>query len=111
MDNTQQSKPDPKGKAIASLIFGVISIIGLYLMYSIVPMRFIVSFRNPESFIFPVIAIILPLIGLVLGIRGLKSTKRVFALAGIVLSVISLTIGSFLWLMALGWFLIFEPKR
>ena len=83
MNTNQQPKSDQKGKAIASLILGIISILPLI-----------------EAFLFPTEAIRyflirtppIAIIGLILGIMGLKSTKRNLAIVGTVLCVISLLV-------------------
>jgi len=94
MENNKQPKPDPKGKAVASLVFACIGIvIQIYLIQSINSwvaktgegafgaMGFLIS--SPIPFLFG-------LIGLILGIKGLKSTRRNLAIAGIVFSIISI---------------------
>ena len=87
----QQSEPDSKRKAIFSLILGLISLIlGLF------PLLFLFLGMNPMApsrilnivFLLPITI----LVGLIFGIMGLKSTKRNFAIIGIVLSVIGLLV-------------------
>lgn len=87
----QQSKSDSEGKAIISLILGVISIspnIFLPLLADIIPFAIapMIGF-----YLFLIISLI-ALIGLISGILGLKSTKRNFAIAGIVLCLIGLLV-------------------
>lgn len=62
-------KPDQSGKATASLVLGLVSILGIVLWY---------------------IGIITSIIGLVMGVKGLKSSKRNLAIAGTVLSCVFL---------------------
>ena len=82
MENLQQPKPDPKGKAIASFWLGVISVIAGTFMLLMFPFFMVI----PPL----VVGMITVPAGLILGIMGLKSTKRNFAIAGIVLSIIPL---------------------
>jgi len=86
-----QSKPDPRGKAVVSLALGILSVI-----ISLLPVLFLLLGMNPMA-PSPILNIVfsLPLvvlIGLILGILGLKSTKRNFAIAGIVLCAIGLIV-------------------
>lgn len=88
---TQQPKFDPKRKAIASLIFGIISIspnIFLPLLADIIPF----AIAPLLGFYLFLIIFLFAIIGLVFGILGLKSTKRNFAIAGIVLCLIGLLV-------------------
>jgi len=85
----QQSKPDPKGKAIISLVLGIVS-----MLLGLLPALFLALGMNPMAPL-PILNIVflLPLvvlIGIVLGILSLKSTKRNFAIAGIILCLIGL---------------------
>jgi len=88
IQNIQQSKSDPKGKAIASLILGIISFTPIvtqlmmpFIYYLISPIRgIIVLFLRG--------ILILSIVGIILGILGLKSSKRNFAITGIVLNTI-----------------------
>lgn len=111
--NDQQPKPDPikytlkipvsgsELKAIASFVLGIASVTPLvvYILFSLILSLtgpHVGGFEGPAAvFIF----IILPLfiltiiagpIGLILGIMGLKSTKRNFAIVGIILCIIGL---------------------
>lgn len=113
MDN-QQSKPDLKGKAIASFIIGIIAIITVLLSvdfvwgiiniwtnFSLIQiwfgahaflLRILGIPQNlPHCFfaIDPLFGFLFPLIGLIVGIKGLKSTKKGLATIGIVLCIIS----------------------
>jgi len=97
----KQTKPDPKGKAIASFVLGMVSIIPIVLFLSI----YIIPFGEGEGghwqrglFILfigfvSIFTMIVGLIGLILGIKDLKSTKRNFAIVGIILCVIGLLTG------------------
>lgn len=91
----QQSKPDPKGKAIASLVLGAISILPFILL--------LIAFISPWEalrvfaylfFVLPsyVLGLILATLGLICGTIGLKSSKKKLAITGIVFSTISLFI-------------------
>ena len=120
MNITQQPKPNPKGKAVASLILGVITIIlfsswlvefwcsispvdsiGCYLHR--ITLRIISAFPTGSTGVIIVIIYILqisflPIIGFILGILGLKSTKKNLALIGIILCAISF-IGEIIFLL------------
>ena len=73
---TPQS-PDRQGPAIASFVLGVLNLL---------------------TWCIPVIGFFMAVAGIITGIFGIKSTKRGFAIAGIVLS----TIGMILSLIAFG---------
>jgi hypothetical protein len=74
--NIQHPNSDPKGKAIASLVLGILSIIGA-------------PFGLAEfEFIF--IPLIGAIIGVILGKIGLKSIKKKLAIIGIVTSGVGL---------------------
>lgn len=89
----QQQKSDSRSKAIISLVFGIISIFfttapRLIDHFFYFPMEFgfilfLFSFVTPFLF---------GIVGLLFGIMGLKSTKRSFAIAGIVLCGIGLLV-------------------
>lgn len=91
----QRFQPSQRGKAITSLVLGAISgfpmimfIILLEFLHFIPPMT-TTPFLNIIFFpMLPLIAII----GLIFGIKSLKSTKRNFAVVGIILCVIGLVI-------------------
>jgi hypothetical protein len=95
MDNTQQPKPDPKGKATVSFMLGIISIIPLAISWVLDTL--ITPFMdNPNTISslsfslgisFLPIASLLALIGAVLGIIGLKSSKRKYAIVGLILGI------------------------
>jgi hypothetical protein len=87
----RQLKSDSKIKAFVSLILGIIS--SSPAMYSLVVNLFNIHISMEESALIgfmlsrePLLAVI----GLILGILGLKSTKRNFAIAGIILCLIGL---------------------
>lgn len=80
----QQSKSDPKGKAIASVILGVISIVFITIIY-IFPTGVSIGRRIYGIFL-------IALIGLVCGIEGLRSTRKGLAIFGIMICIISLII-------------------
>jgi len=96
----QQSKPNPTGKALLSLIsliFGIIILILIIMEKGILPYIGLQA-RMPSYLIGAMINIIpfmLPLFaipGIISGVIGLKSTKRKFAIAGIVLCLIGLVV-------------------
>jgi hypothetical protein len=103
----EQLKPDRKVKAIASCVLGFISIIPIfnyilmlnevksffrsgYLLYPSIPF---LNLLGP--FLFPILGII----GLILGITGLKSSKRIFAILGISFSIPGIISAAFLFLI------------
>ena len=61
--------PEPSSKATASLVLGIIGLIAWFL---------------------PIVGFPVTIVGLVLGIKGMKSIKRDRAVAGVVLSIIGL---------------------
>jgi hypothetical protein len=88
-----QFKFNQKAKALISLILGIVSSIPV--IYSVIINLFNIPISMEESasigFILskePLLAVI----GLILGILGLKSTKKKFAIAGIVLCLIGLIV-------------------
>ena len=91
-DQVAQSKGiDQKGKAITSLILGIISI--LPLIGRIFVIYWIKTIPAGELIRYLLMRIpLLAFIGLILGILGLKSTKKNFAIAGIILCLIGLII-------------------
>ena len=97
--NIQQSKTDHKGKAIVSLVLGVISITPFIILKLMIYLggKGIIAISGELSvygagYVFYLIAPAVGLVGLILGILGLKSTKKNFAIAGIVLCVIALLV-------------------
>jgi hypothetical protein len=89
-DQTDQySKFDSKGKAVTSLILGIISIIPGMIVY-FAPGLQMVNFWRIIGIILWIILPFVALIGVILGIMALKSTKRNVAIAGIVLCGIGL---------------------
>jgi len=89
--NIQQKEIDSNWKAIISLISGIISILPLigrlfvvYWIKTIPAGEFIGYFLTKTP--------LLAFIGLILGIFGLKSAKRNFAIAGIILCSIGLLV-------------------
>jgi len=97
----QQSKPNPKGKAVISLVLGIISVInGIGVIYgpiiingfnqsfpSII-IKYIYAYGNPINF--SIATSLISIIGIILGKTGLKSTKKGIAIAGIVLCIVGL---------------------
>jgi len=105
--NIQQTQFTPEKKAVISLIFGIVSVVPLLLiMFSIIGIPLIAGSRSIYRYgdlisilasyaAAPGILIISfgsGIIGLILGIMGLKSTKKNFATAGIILCLIGLII-------------------
>lgn len=89
----QQSRPDPKGKAIASLAFACIGII----IQLVVHLQILNCYKEIHEglacgagFIFFEVpnGLLFGFLGLNLGFKGLKSTKRTLAIIGIILSII-----------------------
>ncbi len=84
----QQLKFDPKGKAIASLLLGSIGVV--------LPFLFLIMSWTTYSYpilwapIFSPVELVIIIIGLILGNMGLKSTKRNFALLGIIMCLVGL---------------------
>lgn len=119
MNHNQQPKPDPKGKAIASFVLGVAylvwsvfsclsifsdssSIILIYIVFWPYILT-VLLFGSSPDWMFLLSLLPIPLIGVILGTKGLKSSKRNFAIAGIILSVVSLLFALFvLWILSSG---------
>lgn len=85
--NTQQIKPDPKEKAIASFVLGIISVIATVAVWLLGEISTVEFGMLLVFFVTPVI-VIAGVVGLVIGISGLRSTKKSFALIGITLCLI-----------------------
>jgi hypothetical protein len=89
--NYQRVKFNPQGEAITSLILGIVSTLPLigriFVIYWIkaIPAGELLAHLLTRT---PLIAFL----GLILGILGLKSTKKKFAIAGIVLCLIGLIV-------------------
>jgi hypothetical protein len=90
-----QIKSNPKEKAIASTVLGVISILGNVILFaSLISFRlspfwkgiFSTEIMTWITLIFFYLEWILPLLGIILGIKGLKSMKKNLAKLGIILS-------------------------
>ena len=94
--NFQHYRSTLKKKAIMSLIFGIMSIVEVILVYGMVGIEVMFGIMTQSSMeaIFLIgslfCSLIFGIIGLILGILGLKSTKRNFAIAGIILCLIGL---------------------
>lgn len=102
--NSQQNKSDPKGKALASLILGIISLVPQILLLVLAIVMVLTALVGGEMefssglimAILKLFGILVPLIfiapigGIILGIMGLKSTAKNLAITGIVLSTIGL---------------------
>jgi len=92
----QKLNPVLEGKAIVSLILGIISGISILAIILLIELLTRLE-RLPMSmplaeFIFYGIAPFIGIIGIVFGISGLKSTKRKFAIVGIILCLIGLLV-------------------
>ncbi len=120
--NNQTNKIDQKGKAIASLAIGIIGIISLFSLLSLLLpknlqmwgelivtvlekspkfLRWILSVDFMYDFIF---IFFLSILGIFLGIKGLKSSKKIVAISGVILCTIDLIFSLFLgyyWLALL----------
>ncbi len=87
---TKESKSNHKNKAITSLILGILSTIPIIILFSR-------SFLPTKLFFLSLFSIV----GIVFGVKGLKSTKKNIAIAGIIFSTIGLfglIILLFVWL-------------
>jgi cation transport ATPase len=103
--SAQKSESNPKEKAIASLILGIISVILAMLIFvggvvEIILLRYpsyawwtwisgIATIIIQGGFFF-LMELIIIIAGLISGVLGLKSTRKNFAMKGIILCVISL---------------------
>jgi len=101
-DDVITPKSDSKGKAITSLILGIISISPVlaffiaFLLAKIAPgfmyfgatrgQSILVLYTGTALFYLSPFSFLTGVIGIILGILGFKSTKRNFAITGIVLS-------------------------
>jgi len=88
----RQSKINSKGKAITSLVLGIISMGPFIIAKLLIIIAPIPQLGPIVSTFFFQIGPLIAIIGLVLGIMGLKSTKRNFAIAGIILCLIGLLV-------------------
>lgn len=85
--NVQQNKSNPKGKAVASLVLGIISIVGSAIIFASYASFLFPSFWRNIVFqsyimgwiitIFFIFGGIFSICGLTFGIIGLKSTKKI----------------------------------
>jgi Ca2+/Na+ antiporter len=102
MNNTQQPKPDRRGFAIVSFVLGIISLIAPRLI-SLRPSGAETSTQMMWGFYiaFPlmILSIITGLIGLILGIIGLRSSKKIFAIVGILLCGVVVFSWIILWFL------------
>lgn len=101
--NPQKNKIPGKGKSIASMILGIISIIWSFMMLLsleqsvetlIVEMYYnqLVAYFIGYYIGFTLFSLVPSIVGLILGIKGNKATKNGKALAGVITSSISLLI-------------------
>jgi len=74
-NQTQLAKPGTNGKAIASMVLGIIGILMVF------------------TYVFSFVSVILGIVGLILGISANKKQRSGIAIAGIVTSAISLGFG------------------
>ncbi|MFC1629634.1 hypothetical protein ACFL11_00170 [Patescibacteria group bacterium] len=87
---TQSLKQNPEGKAIISLVLGVVSmIVGWIWILPSSLLQILVGTSGTLSVYF-VISFLIPFSGVILGMIGLKSTKKSLAIIGIVLCAIGL---------------------
>ena len=86
----QLPKPGTKGSAVASIVLGIVTVtLPLYLLVGLANAPHaggILGFFGPLL----ILAVIAGLIGLILGVTSLKSTKRSLALTGVIIGVITL---------------------
>jgi hypothetical protein len=83
-------KTDPRGKAIVSLILGIVSL-GYYPFLGILEEKLhFGEFSFFGIFLGGIVFGLISISGLILGFQGRKSTKRKLAIAGIILSTIGL---------------------
>jgi hypothetical protein len=102
----QSSQIDPKRKAITSLIFGFISATlsiltlagGIYGVIGL-PKLFGLIIMGPVMYCFALVPF--TIIGVILGIMGMKSTKKRFAIAGTILSLFGLGTSIYIYIIAL----------
>jgi hypothetical protein len=92
MDNIQQPKPDRKGFAIASVSFGLISVIPwlislISFLWASEPVIIRGEWTIDVWFFSLFLTIVSGLAGLILGVSGLKSSKKRLARSGMVLCI------------------------
>jgi amino acid transporter len=110
----EKPKHDPRGKATVSLILGflslVIPLITAIILSMTLPHAEGVEVHRVQGTFFGIFllafvpSVILGLVGLILGILGLKSTKKILAIIGIVLSIPVLLL--FSWTVIMMWSLL-----
>lgn len=108
--NPQFKSSNHKGRAIASLVIGIIDMIGEIIVF----LSFI-SFRFPQFwrdvvfqsysigvivFLFLYLGWLFSILGIILGIFGFSSTKKGLALSGIIMSMVSL--GAYIYIFAIA---------
>ena len=80
-------------KATVSLVLGIISVIPIIIIEFAAK---ITLYMGPTPVIVPFIYFLIDpliaLLGLILGIKGIKSTKRIFSIIGILFSLIGLVV-------------------
>jgi heme O synthase-like polyprenyltransferase len=105
--NRQQSKAEPRWQSITSLVLGIISILP--------GVSILIYFRAPtesgwrsiaEIIAYPVVfspywGWLFPAVGFFLGVMGLKYTKKILAIMGIVLSLIGFVAYTFVYVILL----------
>ncbi len=89
---TQQIKLNSDGKATASLVLGIISFTPLIIIEILRRVAPIMELGPLINFVFFQLGPLIGIIGLILGVLSLKSTKRNFAITGIVLCLIGLLV-------------------
>lgn len=95
MNNNQQPKPDPKGKAIASFVLGIVSVLWNHFLWWIALVFLGLSlgvFGPIVLYLYLLITSLISIVGIILGIQGLKSSRKNMAIVGIILCVISFLI-------------------
>lgn len=82
MDNNIQKISDRKGLATTSLVLGII---GMAIL--LIP---IVKINGSQVIAWNIFGLLAQIVGLILGILGIKSSKRASAIAGIILCIVGL---------------------
>jgi len=81
--NIQQPKPDPKGKAVASFVLGIIAATPNLLILTNIPM--VLYLDNPPI---TFASLIIGVAAIVFGIMGISSSKRKYSIIGVSLGLI-----------------------
>jgi len=82
MNDDTQKISDRKGSATTSLVLGIVGMLIL-----LIP---IVKINGSQAIAWNIFGLLAQIVGLILGILGIKSSKRTLAMAGIILCVVGL---------------------